>query len=152
MSSRKNIKVSEETHEALASEKHSHETWDGYLHRLANAETQYPGAYEEAKLSFKEFLNEGAGFGVDLLVEVTTSDEGWSIETKQVGETGYHVNDREGRATIVNHLKNGEKAELFLENGSEKFKVVPILTWRQDDIQNPVVAGVEFKEIERVEE
>lgn len=152
MADRKNIKVSEEIHAKLLEEKLGRESWDQFLLRIVGEESLPQGAYEEATLSFKDILDEQAGLGVDLLVEVQTGSDGWTIDVKRVEDTGYNVSDREGRAKIAEALsKMGTENQvpLYLGQQNEKFSVRPQLTWREDDLGNPIVVDVELNDPDR---
>lgn len=149
---RKNLKVSEEVYRNLTEEKQDRETWDRLFIRLLNEETLPPGSYEEATLQFKEYLDSEGGTTVDLLVELTTGSDGWRIEKKHVTDTGYHLNDRDGRARIAEALADGARVPLYVgKHADEEFKVNPVLTWRADDLGNPIVADVELQVDGRVE-
>lgn len=144
MPDRKNVKIAEGIHEQLTEKRHSHETWNQFFLRLIDEETRPQGAYEEGILRFGDALDETGGVNVELLVEITCGPKGWSIETKRVTETQLYVNDREGRAQIADALSEGERFPLYVGNANGEFSVCPVLTWREDEMGDPIVANVEF--------
>ncbi len=117
--------------------------------KVSEAEIDRLEDAEDAVLSFPFLSDERAR--VPLRVNLRTSADGLSVEVvavrrgKSTAETNRFADDQ--RAEINRWLAEGKTVRLELQNGTEAYDVVPVLSWGRADDGTPTVTDAEIVEV-----
>ena len=105
---------------------------------------------EDATLVFP-FLDDDAGNGIPLRVDLQSSGDGLDVDVVTVrrgkNTTGMNQFTPETRKTVTEHFARGEAAVLRLATGDETYHVFPVLSWSRDSTGQPTVTDVEIDNV-----